>query len=337
MKTKGFTLVELLVVIAIMALLMGILLPALAKVRQLAYRMACGANQRSVGSAMMVYASDNKGKYPVAGGNLQDTEWGYYDSTSRRTPKVTRWDALDEGVAYHQLPGPPTVSVSSSLYLLVKYAEMMPEQFICKSDISTTDFKLSQEPVIPPDFELTDAWDFGSFPAYAHCSFAYQVPFVYQSNETTPFGVINDVRHYYTLNENSDTRLAVLADRNPYIEQTEYPAAEISGGTGGGSGAVVFDWDGNVQAQKNGNSPNHQLKGQNVLFMDGSVEFEKFSFCALENDNIYTRWGSAGATYLYGTKPTLEQRQEGEAMAIKRYFDALKSPKDSLLINDGPK
>ena len=57
MKTKGFTLVELLVVIAIMALLMGILLPALAKVRQLAYRMACGANQRSVGSAMMVYVT----------------------------------------------------------------------------------------------------------------------------------------------------------------------------------------------------------------------------------------------------------------------------------------
>ncbi|MHC4114802.1 MAG: type II secretion system protein, partial [Planctomycetota bacterium] len=60
MKRKGFTLVELLVVIAIIALLMGILMPALAKVKQLAARMVCGSHLSGIGKAMLVYANDHK-------------------------------------------------------------------------------------------------------------------------------------------------------------------------------------------------------------------------------------------------------------------------------------
>ncbi len=56
MRRRGFTLVELLVVIAIIALLMGILMPALSRVRQLAYRLTCGTNLAGVGKAMLIYA-----------------------------------------------------------------------------------------------------------------------------------------------------------------------------------------------------------------------------------------------------------------------------------------
>ena len=61
---RGFTLIELLVVIAVIALLMSILMPALNSAREQARRMACASNQRSTGMAMLMYASENDGKFP---------------------------------------------------------------------------------------------------------------------------------------------------------------------------------------------------------------------------------------------------------------------------------
>ncbi|MCG8700169.1 MAG: type II secretion system GspH family protein, partial [Bacteroidales bacterium] len=58
-KKKGFTLIELLVVIAVIAVLMGILMPALSRARELAKRSVCSNNLKGLNLAWMMYANDN--------------------------------------------------------------------------------------------------------------------------------------------------------------------------------------------------------------------------------------------------------------------------------------
>lgn len=89
---SGFTLIELLVVIAIIALLIGILLPALGKARDAARRVKDEAQIRGHGQSMISYSSDNKDWFPVM--PLRSLPTGRSDLDSLRG---TRTDGANNG------------------------------------------------------------------------------------------------------------------------------------------------------------------------------------------------------------------------------------------------
>jgi prepilin-type N-terminal cleavage/methylation domain-containing protein len=289
MKKKGFTLIELLVVIAIIALLMGILMPALNKARQLAIRLVCGTNLKGLSSAMLVYASYSEGDYPRGGGakSVWSTHGGIiYDWIGGRSGTEEDAFQIVRDPATGEVTTPGLATVTSSFYLLVKHAKVSPKQFVCKGDVGTSTWRFTDYPdAVRIGMDMSRGWDFGNggrmggrsgpllpYPGEV-VSYTYQFPYSVGGGATT--FVVMDI---------SNPATPVCSDRNPYVDKNAPPPP---------------DDDDDIRGF---NSASHYNKGQNVLFRDGHVEFKDNPCIGIADDNIWLyRTGSVSE----GEDPTL--------------------------------
>jgi prepilin-type processing-associated H-X9-DG protein len=281
---RGFA-VSGITVAGVLLFLMGIMWPALRMTRMTAFRMVCGSNLSGIGKAMYFYANDYDNQFPRAGG--PNSRWG----------RTVNWQADNRSDAFGLKDGNGEATISSSLFLLVKYEDVTPKSFVCKSEPKVSEFRLSLYGVDPNDKELIDVWDFGPNPA-KHCSYSYHLP----------YGL-------YSLNTSYLPGVAVAADRNPWIPSPFVKAQKDFS---------KFDPNSKVEQQRYGNAVVHKGEGQNVLFLDGHCYFEKRPFCAISDDNIYTFWGISA--------PNWDKRKGIPPQIGSQPKDRL----DSLLVNDPP-
>ena len=119
-----------------------------------------------------------------------------------------------------------------------------------------------------------------------------------------------------------------MADRNPFMLS---PDGKVEPG-------VDFIYNGTREEQEAGNSFIHKKKGQNVLYLNGKTDFQRRSFCGLNEDNIYTHWG-IGTVGIGGQPlPTFQQRMQGTAPSIADSYSPTnlqpKNDEDAMLVSD---
>ncbi len=255
--------------------------------KELSPRMRCGTNLAGIGKAMLIYANDYDDKLPLAGG--QGTVWG---------PGLADWRAMQRADAFGLDPNGAggQATISSSLYLLVRYGDVPAKYFACAGERGVKEFDPARYRT--GGKKLIDLWDFGPNPT-KHCSYAYQ----------QPYGP-------YALTTFCDARMSVAADHSPWIGSARWKAGDFSTFQ-----PELAPHRGTADQARQGSARAHLRDGQNVLFLDSHVEFAKRAFCGLEDDNIYTAWD--GDDKVRGVPPRAYESQPADA-------------RDSLLLNDPP-
>ncbi len=124
-RSKGFTLIELLVVIAIIAILVSILLPSIAKARELARRAVCKTNLKGYANAFVIYESSHN-RYPSLGNGQKNI--------SNEAMRHTDGDSVADALKAMANSAQSRECNIQPLYLLHTYSGIELGSFGCPSD-----------------------------------------------------------------------------------------------------------------------------------------------------------------------------------------------------------
>lgn len=301
-KRSGITLVELLVVLAIIALLLALLWPAPKQVKRIAQRVVCGTNLLGIGRAVTVYANDFNSCYPQLPGN---GPWG----------KELGFDYYNAKPDFAGAQANTPRTVSASLYLLIRLADVSPKSFVCmESDL------IEYSGINPRNLNFEDLWDFGSDP-YKHVSYAYH----------NPYGK-------YPVHNKRPESFAIFADMSPWFKEGDILRPNEKKDLA----PQIISLQDKTTWEK-GDSLNHSIYekkkiffyqvtrrvdcgiGQNVLRVDGHTSFEKTPNVGINRDNIYTYWSTE-------ENPGEQDIQGGTAPTSRSPENDAKSEEDSFLV-----
>jgi hypothetical protein len=273
---RAVTMTELLGAAVGVSCLVGILLTALSDAKDAANRAVCAANLSRLGQGLWLYAEEHDGFLPdcgayspLAGPKPDDAR--FYPSRFNAPGTLSWGDVMDAGN-------------QGNLWLLIREGYAAPGLFICPATADKPSLNDPHHPrgagflAVNPDSGQIATADtrFLSRVHAGRCSYSYQ-------NQLVPpatWPEVADPRNSTTNIYIHQSRLAILADRNPYTR------------TDGVRQPIVSPRD-----EAESNSLNHRMTGQNVLYLGGEVEWHDSPRCGLPRgdgaaDNIY--WPDAG-------------------------------------------
>jgi prepilin-type N-terminal cleavage/methylation domain-containing protein/prepilin-type processing-associated H-X9-DG protein len=235
---RGFTLIELLVVIAIIAVLVGLLLPAVQKVREAANRMSCSNNLKQLGLALHMYHGDysvlpHQGQSDQVSFN-QGGGYGGSKSIDKGSIFIPLLPYYEQASLYNGINfnlnlalNPPLYDVGSQLVGANKVRAYNLKILSCPSDNyipSTPGFQGSN---YAPSMGAQFMFSFGACPAYENSTFSIAGNYAPYGEDSTgalisgPFSYLNWAARFSDITDGLSNTI-LLGEIRPYCGSWEW-------------------------------------------------------------------------------------------------------------------